>query len=405
MRGIVYSMMALLLFSVLLSTAISQSAYFLRIESRSIGKMASDSMAGFQFAVERDLEKALDVSSRRAIVTAVNYIAANGEYLEDAEDELAILTLNGTLNGTEQLIMQNNSLENWADNVEARANELGLNFTITFNDINVSLEDAFTIKFELSANLTLSDKLERSSFSRQKEASVLVSIDGFEDPLYTINTDARVLRAVHAVSSSPVAVTYATGSGAAGYQHGSAVISPGGAGTDSILICQNASTETLTGFVGVVSECISGCLEGVGIDYVAGASGATSSVPGDASIYIDAGSKGVHDFSGLFDMIGNGLYNVSEDGASFLDRLEGNLNNTRCPSCGLESFVNLLDLSANDLTVKSDQSVLDYLYFSNDTYSADVVRGVSHWSSDSYYPWFKIDSSTATLYGLASLKE
>ena len=405
MKGIIYSMMALIFFSLLLAMSLTNTYFFSQTEANIVNKISTDSMSNFESTVRKDLEKALDVSARRAMVTAINHVSANAVYLEDADRDLSSLTLNGTLNNTYQPIMENNTLTDWTRNVEVKAEEVGLDFSVTFNSLDFSLEDAFTIRAELSATILLSDVLSASSFNRTEEVSATVSLEGFEDPVHTINTDARVLRTIQKTSSSPIVVSYGEGSISSGYRHGYAVISPGAAGTDSILVCANASEENLSGFVGVVSECSNGCLSGVSVPYVAGVSGATTSISSGEALYLDSDSDRVYGMSGFFEMVETGRYNASLAGPTFLDRLEGKFINTYGIGKGIESFVNLLDISANDLTIKSNQDVTDYLYFDNYTYPASTIHGVSDGSDDPYYPWFKLGNGTAENYGLDELLE
>ncbi len=59
------------------------------------------------------------------------------------------------------------------------------------------------------------------------------------------------------------------------------------------------------------------------------------------------------------------------------------MSNTRTPF-GLETFVDLAELSAFGITVKTDQSVVDHLYFQNTTHVGYQVRGITE-------DWFRID--------------
>ena len=96
--------------------------------------------------------------------------------------------------------------------------------------------------------------------------------------------------------------------------------------------------------------------------------------------------------------IRNGYYRSSDTGASFLDRLEGNLTLSNKYKYGLETFVNLGDITAANLPVNYQLSSIDYEYWKN-------VGGVSvrNGNYDNVFNWFKIDSGHAAIYGVSEL--
>ena len=95
--------------------------------------------------------------------------------------------------------------------------------------------------------------------------------------------------------------------------------------------------------------------------------------------------------------VANQFYMASDDGPSFLDRLEGSLSISpkyqTGSQIGIESIVDLSELSAVGLSIKPSQSDIDYLYFDSATHSGYPVN-------DSSYSWLRIDSDHANTYGL-----
>jgi hypothetical protein len=86
------------------------------------------------------------------------------------------------------------------------------------------------------------------------------------------------------------------------------------------------------------------------------------------------------DLSNLTDDLTNSYYHRSLNGASFLDRLEGRLNQTNSPykspttaPIGLESFVNK-DKMPEDL-LKQYATNVDYLYFSGSAVTVHQIKG------------------------------
>jgi len=95
------------------------------------------------------------------------------------------------------------------------------------------------------------------------------------------------------------------------------------------------------------------------------------------------------DFSDLPAHATNSRYVASGDAPSFLQRIEGNFSDS---PYGVESFVNLNELSAHGVGVSSTSSVVDHVYFSVKTEGCSVSGMPS---------WFKIDDEHLIFYGVA----
>ncbi|MFH1442571.1 MAG: hypothetical protein ABIG96_00905, partial [Candidatus Micrarchaeota archaeon] len=93
------------------------------------------------------------------------------------------------------------------------------------------------------------------------------------------------------------------------------------------------------------------------------------------------------------------VYLSSVEGGSFMDRMEGEpllqekYSSMSPNAIGLEGFVNLQRLSQIGLTIKDNQSDLDFLYFSNMSVLGCNVQ-------NSTYSWLKLDAGNATKYGV-----
>lgn len=92
------------------------------------------------------------------------------------------------------------------------------------------------------------------------------------------------------------------------------------------------------------------------------------------------------DSSNLQDHLANNYYINSSLAPSFIDRLTGiNTPNVN----GIESLVNLNDLSSQGITVK-DKSIVDYIYFSESNPPISTIIGMPS--------WFKLDTEHVTIY-------
>ena len=87
----------------------------------------------------------------------------------------------------------------------------------------------------------------------------------------------------------------------------------------------------------------------------------------------------------------NSSYIASSSGPSFLNRLQGNFG---ADANGIESLVNLQELSKRGIAAKSGKSVVDYTYFSSNPVDGCVV--------DTGLPsWFRLDDGHLGTYGVS----
>lgn len=84
----------------------------------------------------------------------------------------------------------------------------------------------------------------------------------------------------------------------------------------------------------------------------------------------------------------NSYYKASTKAPSFLDRIEGNAG---ASENGIESFVNLAELSAQSLPI-TEKSTVDYIYFSSQNPASQQIEGMPS--------WFRIDSNHLADYNL-----
>ncbi len=103
---------------------------------------------------------------------------------------------------------------------------------------------------------------------------------------------------------------------------------------------------------------------------------------------------GDNDTSPLMQHVINGFYKASTKAPSFLMRFTNNLSNS---SFGIESLVYIPLLTAQNLQVDESKSIVDYLYFSNVTGTAQV------YDCENLPEWFRIDYDHESDYDIDSL--
>nr|MBA4404656.1 hypothetical protein [Nanoarchaeum sp.] len=359
----------------------------------------------FSKSVEKDLTRFLEIHGKRALISAVSKIVVNGTGLDDAQLRLTEMIENGTLYNEPAPLVDTSNLQTWKLNISNIASDLGFDVEFKNIGINITQNDSFNILFNAKVYINISDETVNMGILKNITTFTLVSIEGIEDPMYPLNTYGRVIRFIKASNVSKNTTPLVTGQNSSGIGvSGEAFVKLDFQASDvnssKILVTNTISGKEsiASGFAGVVSETDIIIPQGFSKPIISEASGAISIIKNETRIYLDITTKKVWDLSNLTYDIKNGYYHNSSEGASFLDRLEGNLTLSPKYQYGLESFVYLPDLTNANLQVNSQLSVLDHRYWRN--VAGSPIRNGNY---DPVYTWFKIDSQYATLYGINEL--
>ena len=272
-------------------------------------RMRSGELANLLNAIELDMPRALDISTKRAVLSAINDVDLRGIGLDDATVRMHELILNGTIYDDDALWMNESTLPDWIVRVDALASARGFIINISIEEFLVSQYDSFNIRSHLRWNITVNDSVGSMTVSRNLTTDVLIPIIKFEDPLHLLGTRGLVHRSIYRSNFT------------------------------------------------------------------------------------------VHNVTTLDSAISGGYYFNTSEGPSFMDRLEGNLHLSQKyvdlsdNQIGLETFVNLLDLYSSGMEVRTNQTMVDHLYFNETNITGFEING-------SAYVWLRIDQQHAETYGV-----
>ena len=401
MKGQMYSLIAIIItipmimfFSyTMLSSQESKADIYRGIVAEQVTTVA-DSM-------DSDFRKAMEISGKRALISAINWEILKGEGLTDAVYNLTELTEKGTINGTENLIMENNTLTNWSTKIS----EVRTNFETGINYGNLQIvSEGFNLVLSAEMNISVIDDItEMSMIKSNVPESVNISIIEIDDPLYTLNTygliHKTILQYPHEYKTLKIVDG---GSNSLGSCSGNITTDSGDPlPAGKILLISNSSTASdtvLLRFVGVIAE-VGRNLSLVGVScYNTGNDSAfylVNSTIEDSSykrVYIDNVTKCVWHLP-FRDAVENGYY-FEGTGPNMTNRME---NLTNGSSKGIESVVNIQELFMEGLEIRENQVSVDYLYFADENYIGYGVRG--------FPGWLRLDCTKAAEYGIEELLE
>jgi len=196
MRGLVYSIITLLLLTpIFLFIAAYLEAEQTRDE-QTVLKIRGDEISNYAESISLDVPRILDMTSKRALVAALNYIDVNGTPLDDAQYRVEELMLNRTIYGSNSSFMTSSSLHDWEDRIEAIGTRFGLIANVSVLALEVAPYDSFRLNVSLSIGVNITDAVSSIAVRRAYHEYELLSLEGFEDPLYPLNTNGFIKRTI-----------------------------------------------------------------------------------------------------------------------------------------------------------------------------------------------------------------
>ena len=115
-------------------------------------------------SIERSLHILADVTTKRAIVSSLNYVIENGTFFNDnkTEENLKELVWNGTLNGEKISFMENSALNKTIKDLEyfysLEPRKYNVSININPENISITLSDAFHLLFNTTVEVNVSKR-------------------------------------------------------------------------------------------------------------------------------------------------------------------------------------------------------------------------------------------------------
>ncbi len=190
-RGIFYTTAAIALTIVIVITYSAYSTY--RLSDRmDVIQTRIETVNFFIKDVERDISKGAYIAGFRTLLSFNQFIAANGSFLDNANERFKESFLNGTIKGKPLSLMKDSTFTDWANKISAEANKVDINFNFVINDVKLNHTNPWNVDIGLDLSLDIRDKRNTSYWIRNRYLTQSISIIGFEDPLYIVNSKGRV---------------------------------------------------------------------------------------------------------------------------------------------------------------------------------------------------------------------
>ncbi|MEM5793440.1 MAG: hypothetical protein QXY45_03765 [Candidatus Aenigmatarchaeota archaeon] len=350
-----------------------------------------------------DSEKSMNIIAKRAISIAINHVIKDGIPVEEANETIKDLMIDGTFNTSVDLLMEGSRLIDWVEKMEEIAGLKGYQLRMSFTDLRVKPYDSFNLLVEGDISINITDVENLVSINRNKTVSVLVSIEGFEDPIYPLNTNGRVTRKIYNTKYSNFTKLFEGISGGNNWVAGISF------STNDSIVAENYQNKSNSILVfddpTLINQTVLNQYKGLIsrekpqnttlIPYVYGVPWA----PNNTYLLVDGAHGKVWEIENFSKHIEGGYYYPSSSGPSLLDRLEGKMylqpKYLSQKTTGIESFVNKTTFIYYKIPVENGKTNVDYLYFSNSTQTGKGIKGID--------PSVKIDDNHSKLYGVEDI--
>ena len=194
-KGIYFTFVAIFLVLLIISVINSKDKYRYRAKSRIISKRVR-SMNNFIRDMEDDLSRQLFIGGYRGLLSLQKHIRNKEGYIEDLDIAFTEIFMNGTANGTIIDIMrqegQGADFNSWKDRINEEAEKLNIEVGFVPNKIHLTMDSPWSVLIILNLSINVTDTKNLAYWKYNKTFTRIINITGFEDPLYTVNTDDQI---------------------------------------------------------------------------------------------------------------------------------------------------------------------------------------------------------------------
>ena len=194
-KSIFYTSAAIALTMVIIATYSSYNSYRLS-DKMDVIQTRIETVNFFIRDVERDINKGIFIASFRTLLSLDQYIANNGSFIDNVNARFKESFLNGTISQQPLSLMKDSTFTDWAKKISAESDKIDIKFNFTINDIKLNQSSPWAVDIGVNISLDIRDKRNTSYWIRNRYLTNSVSIIGFEDPLYVVNSKGRVTNTI-----------------------------------------------------------------------------------------------------------------------------------------------------------------------------------------------------------------
>ena len=214
-KGLFFTILAIALLSLFL---VSYSVYSFTQNREGINKRIK-TMNSFVSSLEQDIPRKLYISGYRTIFLLEENVIKKGQYVNNLDTKFDESFFNGTIDGVDYKfddegnpgLLYDSTFYDLQTDINEKANTLNINVSFINPKVSITQDDPWHVKINLESNLIIQDKGNLARWNRTSNFYVYIPIENFEDPIYIINTNAKISnKFIQTPYSVPISLTNLT---------------------------------------------------------------------------------------------------------------------------------------------------------------------------------------------------
>jgi len=159
-------------------------------------KTRISTMDSFLSSTEENFARQIYISGFRIIFLAEDQITSTGNYI-NVNDFFQEAFFNGTVNGAENnAILTGTTYDDLVNSLNNKVRKINVNITLENSNLTVTQNDPWNVNVTLTSNFIMSDREGLARWDKVQTITSLIPITFFEDPLFTVNSYAKVSRKI-----------------------------------------------------------------------------------------------------------------------------------------------------------------------------------------------------------------
>lgn len=197
-KGIFFTILAIALLSLFL---VSYSVYSFVQNREGINKRIK-TMNSFVYSLDKDIPRKLYIIGYRVIFVLEEDVIKNGTYITNLNSTFEKAFFGGVINGKNYTLpdeygnsglLLDTIFPDIEEAINKKANSLNIDVDFINPNVSISQDDPWRVKIRLKSNLIIKDRGDLALWNKTADYYVYIPIKNFEDPLYLVNTNAKIV--------------------------------------------------------------------------------------------------------------------------------------------------------------------------------------------------------------------
>ncbi len=194
-KGVLFTVVVIILLSVIIFKLTIETETRLK-EKRLPIETRVNTVDDFIGDLERDISRGLYIASFRALLGLQQKVTEQGVYVTDLNSSFNELVINGTYEGVYVDVIDQAEMSEWIERIGEKAEELLIDVDYDILDVRVAHVTSWVIRIYIDVVLEITDTKGTASWLRESTITADIDITGFEDPLYTINSNGGIIKTI-----------------------------------------------------------------------------------------------------------------------------------------------------------------------------------------------------------------